>query len=313
MATNNPKVSVCIPTYNYGHFISDAMESVITQSFQNFELLVIDNCSTDKTQEVVNKYIQHDNRIKFIINKSNLGLVNNMNKCLQYASGEFIKILAADDLLSHSCLEILVNTLDANQDVVLASCARTLVDKNLQPLETVSFSNKSEIVDGFRVVHKCLTYGVNYIGEPTAVIFRKKHAARGFSTKYRQLVDLEMWFHILEFGKFAYINEPLCSFRIHEEQQTKLNIGRLIHLDEPFMLLEDYLQKPAINLSMLKKAYISYITAYRVWKLYKRKQITLRVAIHKIKEHYGIAKILGLYPFYKFYKIYRSLINFNWV
>jgi glycosyltransferase involved in cell wall biosynthesis len=305
MPTNNqPKVSVCIPTYNYAHYISDAIESVLSQSFTDFELIVVDNCSSDNTPEVVNKYVRRDGRINYFVNKENLGFVNNFNECLRHASGEYVKILSADDLISPTCIERSVEILNRYPEVAFIGSARALVDCCLRPIRIISYADKFDIVEGFSVVRRCLINGVNYIGEPTAVVFRRQYAARGFDTAYKQLVDLEMWFHLLEQGKFAYVNEPLCSVRIHKDQQTNLNIGQLIHLDEPFMLMNGYSNKPYVNLSRLLKSYISYITAYRLLKSSKRKQISFQVAVSKINEHYGIGKILGLYPFYKIYKLY---------
>jgi glycosyltransferase involved in cell wall biosynthesis len=310
MPTNNqPKVSVCIPTFNYAHYIPDAIESVLSQSFTDFELIVVDNCSSDNTQEVVNKYVRRDGRIKYFANKENLGFVNNFNECLRHASGEYIKILSADDLLLPTCIERSVEILNRYPEVVLIGSARTLVDSYLRPIKIMSYADKFDIVGGFSVVRRCLINGVNFIGEPTAVVFRRQYAARGFDAAYKQLVDLEMWFHLLEHGKFAYVNEPLCSVRIHKEQQTNVNIGQLVHLDEPFMLLNGYSNKPYIKLSRLLKSYISYVTAYRLLKSYKRKQIPIQVAISKIVEHYGIVKLFSLYPFYKCYKLYLRRIE----
>jgi glycosyltransferase involved in cell wall biosynthesis len=309
MPTNNqPKVSVCIPTYNYAHYISDAIESVLSQSFTDLELIVIDNCSNDNTREVVDTYIRRDNRVKYFLNKENIGPVNNLNECLRRASGEYVKILSADDLLLPTCIEKSVNILNKYPDVVLIGCTRAFVDSSLRPIEIMSYADKFDIVEGYQVIHRCLIYGMNFIGEPTAVVFRRHYAERGFNTAYKQLVDLEMWIHLLQYGKFACISEPLCSVRIHKDQQTNLNVGQLIHLDEPFMLLKEYSSQSFTKISGLLKSYLFYITAYRLLKSYKRKQIPFQVAISKIVEHYGIVRLIGLYPFYKCYKFYLRII-----
>jgi glycosyltransferase involved in cell wall biosynthesis len=96
----NPKISVCIPAYNNESFIAEAIESVLAQSFGDFELLVIDDCSLDRTRQIVASFATRDSRIVLLENSRNLGMVHNWNRCLKVARGEFIKFLFGDDLLS---------------------------------------------------------------------------------------------------------------------------------------------------------------------------------------------------------------------
>src|SRR5580658_3418304 len=97
---NPPAVSVLIPTYNYGRFLPEAIESVLMQDFQDFELLIVDDCSADNTAEVVKPFCSRDARVHFAINPTNLGMVHNWNHCLQQARCEFVKFLFGDDKLS---------------------------------------------------------------------------------------------------------------------------------------------------------------------------------------------------------------------
>src|SRR5688572_12302291 len=116
----NPKVSVLIPTYNYAHFLDETIQSVLDQTFTNFELVIVDNCSTDNTDEVVQKYLT-DTRISFYRNETNIGLVGNWNKCLDYARGEYIKYLCADDKFRPELLEKFVAVMDQNPGVSIMS------------------------------------------------------------------------------------------------------------------------------------------------------------------------------------------------
>ena len=96
-----PKVSVLIPTYNYARYIGEAIESVLNQTFTDFELIIIDDQSKDNTDEVVAKYL-HDPRVSYHKNPVNLGLVGNFNRALELANGEYIKFLLADDKLDNN-------------------------------------------------------------------------------------------------------------------------------------------------------------------------------------------------------------------
>jgi glycosyltransferase involved in cell wall biosynthesis len=114
--TTNPKVSVLIPTYNYAHFLDETIQSVLNQTYNDYELIIVDNKSTEDTLEVVDKYLG-DRRIHFYQNATNLGLSGNWNKCLGYATGEYIKFLCADDKFHPEMLRKFVSVMDENPTV----------------------------------------------------------------------------------------------------------------------------------------------------------------------------------------------------
>jgi glycosyltransferase involved in cell wall biosynthesis len=107
-----PFFSVVIPTYNMSEWIPYAIESVLNQSFNDFELLIQDNASNDKTKYVVEKY--RDSRISYEVNPSNVGMFGNLNLVCSRAKGKYIKILCADDTLSPVCLEVIYSILNNN-------------------------------------------------------------------------------------------------------------------------------------------------------------------------------------------------------
>ena len=125
-------VSVCIPTYQGAAYLGQAIDSVLTQSFGDFELVVVDNHSTDGTEELVAAY--SDSRIRFFRNERNLGAEANWNRCLAEARGTYIKLLPHDDLLAPDCLRQQVAALERDQRLALAFCARTVLDGAGRPL-----------------------------------------------------------------------------------------------------------------------------------------------------------------------------------
>lgn len=232
-------VSICIPSYNYARYIGEAIESALQQTYCNLEVVVIDNCSTDDTEQVVARYMATDKRVRFLRNEKNVGPSENLNRCLQHALGEYIKILCADDWLSPTCLERSVPVLAGDSTIRLVSHARQLVDSESRPCGFLAFSATGGRFQGNKVIDDCLFDG-NLIGEPTAVLFRRQDALRGFDTSYRQLIDMEMWFYLLQTGDFVFIAEKLCSFRQHEGQQTKANMQVLDIVTENIRLLAAY-------------------------------------------------------------------------
>ena len=305
-----PKVSICMPNYNFAQYLPEAIESVLKQSYTNYEFIIIDNCSTDNSEDIINRHAETDSRIQFSVNKQNIGLVNNLNLCLNKAQGDYIKFLFSDDMLaSDKALERMVSVLDANEEIALVATSRYLIDDRSNIKKVLSeYQGKTEYI-GTEIIQDCLIEQKNRIGEPSVVMFRRKHVRRGFDGRYRQAVDLEMWFHILEQGNFVYINEPLCSFREHPQQQTHININDVSVLEEPFLLLQDYSNKPYIKMPRLTKEYMLYVPVYAIWKLYKKKRISKQDAITKIKEHYNFYKFVIYYPFFKVYKFMKRSIE----
>ena len=115
-----PKVSVLIPTYNCASFLDESIQSVLDQTFTDFELIVVDNCSTDNSKEVVTKYLT-DDRVKYHVNNKNLGAIGNFNKCLSLANGELIKLLCADDKFHPDLLQDFVSVMNEHPNVSLVS------------------------------------------------------------------------------------------------------------------------------------------------------------------------------------------------
>lgn len=248
----NLKVSVCIPTYNHAHFIGQAIESVLIQTFADFELVVVDNCSTDNTRELVLAYGAKDRRIRYVCNETNVGPQENLNRCLAQAVGEYVKILCADDRIAPTCLEKSVQLLEAHPHATLVSSARQIVDQQLNLLRVAAFSAKDQLLDGKFVINYTLFNG-NYIGEPSAALFRRRDAGAGFNKAFRLMIDVELWLRLLEQGDFAYIAEPLCSFRIHAGQETNNVVASLDFIDEELALLRKYADKPYVSASVVQR------------------------------------------------------------
>jgi len=286
MSTKMPKVSICIPTYNYGQFIAETIESVLAQTYADYELIVVDNCSSDDTRSIVAAYVAKDERIRYFCNESNLGMVGNWNRCLTYVRGEYVKILCSDDLLAPSCIERSMEFFDKHPSVSLVTCIRQIVDKELKPMTVVAYAESSGIERGSDVIRRCFFEG-NLIGEPTAVMFRRKDAVRGFDSRFKQLIDLEMWLHLLEKGDLAFIAEVLCSFRQHEEQGTKSSIREFTVIDDELLLREAYLGKSYIGDSWINLLRWKFHLALIIWnhRKYGADSATVKM---KLAQHYPL-------------------------
>jgi len=233
---------------------------VLQQDFQDFELLVSDNRSTDESREIIARYSAKDSRIRFQIHPTNLGMVRNFNWCLSEARGEYIKFLCGDDkLASRQALGKLLELLEKNASAVLAASARYVVGEKSEVLEIWNDLGKPGLHTGTEVIARCLDEERNLIGEPSVVLFRRRDAARGFDPRYRQLMDEEMWLRLLEQGDLAYTTEPLCCFRKHAQQQTEVNQLAQLGKGEALRLFREYHDKPGLRAKGFRRRLFSQL------------------------------------------------------
>lgn len=125
-----PRVSIGMPVYNAATFIREAIDSILAQSYQDFELIITDNASTDETQAICTAYAAQDDRVRYHRNSENIGANSNFNFVFTLARGEYFKWAAHDDVLAQTYLERCVAALDADPNVVLAHSETRLIDNN---------------------------------------------------------------------------------------------------------------------------------------------------------------------------------------
>lgn len=219
-----PKVSVLLPTYKYARYLPQAIESILEQTYTDFELIVSDDASDDGSAEIIRSYAEQDPRIRWHVQCANLGMGHNWNWCLDQASGELIKFVFGDDfLVSRNALARLVGMIESAPDIAIAASARMVVNENSQRIETWNHIGRPGVFDGTETINWCLRTNCNLIGEPSVVLFRKTFVAKPFDTTFKQVLDWDFWIDLMQRGHLAYTDEPLCAFRTHPHQQSELN------------------------------------------------------------------------------------------
>ena len=240
--SRNPKVSVLIPTYNYARYLSEAIDSVLEQHCTDFEVIVSDDASTDESADILQACALRDPRIRLTLQRQNLGMVANWNWCLHQARGEYVKFVFGDDRLAgRDALGRYVAMLENNPGAVMAASARLVLDEESLVSDVWSELGAAGVRSGRATIARALWADRNIIGEPTAVLFRRSAAMRGFDEGLRQVVDLEMWFHLLMQGDLVFEPEPLCCFRRHSLQQTAANRASLVGPSECLVATVRYL------------------------------------------------------------------------
>jgi hypothetical protein len=169
-------------------------------------------------------------------------MVANWNWCLREARGEYCKFVFGDDcLVARGALGRMAAMLDDAPGAVLAASARLIVDEDSRGVEIWDDLRRAGLHRGPELIARCLWQDRNLIGEPSAVMFRRAAAARGFDPALRQVVDLEMWFHLLLAGDLVFDPAPLCGFRVHSRQQTVVNRGAHLGPTESLRIADRYL------------------------------------------------------------------------
>ena len=222
ITSNPPKVSVLMPTLNYARFLPEAIESVLNQTLRDFELIIVDNGSTDETDEVVQRYLS-DKRVHYYKNFEK-GMAGNWNKCIEYSKGTYLKFLCADDKFHPQLLEKFVAIMDANPHVSLVTSYRENFGRPATATDArtlQAWKARKYLQEGRKVIHDTL-HTFNWIGEPTAVMFRRSNLKLGyFRTDLVWLCDWEMWLRHLTVGDCYLIPEVLSYIRKHPGSGTE--------------------------------------------------------------------------------------------
>jgi len=232
---NMPKVSVIIPTYNCARYVPEAVESVLHQTYQDYEVIVVDDGSTDNTEKVLQKY---RDKIRYIKQK-NSGVAAARNTGIREAHGEWVAFLDADDLWLPLKLKIQMEFSDRHPDVDFIYGDASSFNSN--GVLTKSMFSERQPHEG-NVIKNLLSE--NFIPILSVIARKKCFEKAGFfkeGMKYSE--DYEMWLRVAKFFKFGYITEVVVSYREHEKSASQ-NFEKMhaAHLD----ILNAYLKDPRI-------------------------------------------------------------------
>lgn len=214
MSDKTPKISVCIPTYNRPEFLKLAIESVLKQTFSDYELIISDNASGDSTAAVISSF--KDRRINHIRKEKKIGLVDNFNSCLEAATGQYITIFHDDDLMLPDNLAFKVEALDRNERAGMVHSNFHIIDKDGSiTKKNAHFLESQDCVEtGSSFLRKSLL-GFNPVNPPSVVI-RKECFDKlgGFNKRVHFTTDLEFWMRISMHYDVIYLARPLIKYRM---------------------------------------------------------------------------------------------------
>lgn len=243
-AINQPLVSVCIPVRNCQDYIRDAIDSVLKQTYVNFEVVVVDDASTDRTVEAVRAF--HDPRIVLFTNPRNLGVCANWNLAINKARGEYVKLLCADDVLYRNCLEQQVRMFhdESGRSLALVCSPRDIIDSDGRVrLRSRGWPKaaKGRRIPGRTAVLQMARQGRNLIGEPLCVLFRKDafSATGGFDSAVQKQIpfclDWDLWCRLLQTGDLFVTEETQGAFRVNSGSASLSMARRFAESDRIFI------------------------------------------------------------------------------
>lgn len=321
-----PAISICVPTYNGSEFIKECLDSILNQTFSDFEVIIVDDKSSDQTIEIIRVYASKDSRITIIENPQNLGLVGNWNRCIELSKGEWIKFIFQDDTIAPNCLERMLEESTPECDLVF--CRRNFIfesnvsDEKRKEYERFVDSDKAlPNTTQITAYEYCQTMvsqpWVNIIGEPTSSMVRRRAFDRfgGFNPNLIQICDLELWDRIATNMGITFLRENLAAFRVHNESTTAKNHTSLTYrVSLDFMIMaHDFAFHPAyqnlrkfcveqtkLDLSelMRREAYYAWIRGQSIAAMKPQESKKIDLAWEVITEKYpriAEAKNLNLF------------------
>ncbi|EPP7436952.1 glycosyltransferase family 2 protein, partial [Campylobacter coli] len=207
---NKPLVTVIMPAFNRENYISFAIESILNQDYLNFEFIIIDDCSTDATYNIIQEYAKRDQRIIVLRNKKNKGIVYSLNRCLERSRGKYIARMDDDDISLPERIEKQVNVMEKDISIVVAGTYFKPMDENLEFFGNWVNVCKHEMIK-LKMMFECP------ICHPTVMIrasFLKENNLK-YSYKYQYAEDYKLWSDIIQKGgKIINIPEVLLFYRI---------------------------------------------------------------------------------------------------
>jgi glycosyltransferase involved in cell wall biosynthesis len=282
-----PTISVIIPNYNHARFLRQRIESVLRQTYQDFEVIFLDDCSTDDSRSILSEYA-NDPRVRIEFNAVNSGnTFKQWNKGMRLARGKYVWIAESDDYAHERLLERLVPLLDAEPSTVLAYCRSWRISADgrisgswvtdIDPQRwTADFS-----ADGREECGKYLVR-CNTIPNTSAVLFRRDvYAKVGGADETMVLCgDWKLWAAMALTGRIAYLAEPLNYYRIHDttvrEKCLRLGLGPVEYLELIRWILERVTPPDAVRRRLSEDAFSLWTPAVEVLAQ-REPEVALRV------------------------------------
>lgn len=317
MSTEMPLVSVVVPNYNYEKFLPQRLQSIAEQTYKNIEIIILDDCSTDNSMQVIESFAKNESRIASIVrNDKNSGSpFKQWQKGILMAKGEFVWIAESDDYAERNFLSECVEQLLLNSNATLCYTGSDAINENNNMLNT-DFDNwtdkhqkhRTSTYNGNQFVKQNM-YWLNYIYNASCVVFRRSAALDVQNSKWVNMQscgDWHFWTEMAMQGDVVTIREKLNKFRRHTNSVTAQSSST----DAKFRIAMKECMELTINIE--KKfgidSYRKAISHGNYLLLYKRQKLSAETKAELIS--FLTANAENLWAEYILYRIYRFLKKF---
>lgn len=204
-----PKVTVVLPTYNGESFLDQSIESVVAQTFTDWELIVVDDCSTDETPGIISKWVRADSRIRVIRNAQNKKLPGSLNEGFLQATGLYYTWTSDDNCFRPDALEMMVNALESDESASLVYCGIQRIDERGALISQAGISGPPSVIHLFNVVQACFMY--------RSEVHRR---LGGYDEGLFLVEDYDFWIRAHRYFKFIRIRQAPYFYRVHSGSLT---------------------------------------------------------------------------------------------
>lgn len=223
-------VSVLIPSYNHGIYLTETIESVLNQTSKDLELIIIDDCSTDNSKAIIKNYEKKDKRIRALYHEYNRGAVTTMNELIELAKGKYIAFLNSDDAWEKTKLKTQLKVLENNENLIVWT-EGDIIDKNSKSIgKTFTQWHGAEKKKKSGNIFEELLMLENFLCF-SSVLFKKALLGEiRFNPNFEVMADFAFEVDLAKHYEFFYINKPLTKYRIHDKNTSLNYTGMTIDL-----------------------------------------------------------------------------------
>lgn len=224
------KASILIANYNNGKYFRDCYESIISQSYENWEVIIVDDCSTDDSVQIIEEIIKNDDRFKLYKNDINKGCGYTKRKCADLATGDFCAYLDPDDALFYYSLECAIDEFNKHNKIIAVYSQLIFCDEKLNP---------KEIFSKIKQIHNDKYFFNTPIQLSAFFVFKREAYLQtsGINPELKNAVDQDLYLKLLEIGDAKFIEEVLYKYRLHSngisqqrsKQSAKDSFAKVIH------------------------------------------------------------------------------------
>lgn len=222
------KVSIVLPVYNGAEYLAESIESVIDQTYANWELIIVNDCSTDDSFAIASGYAAKDARIKVFTNPQNLKLPKTLNVGFEHASGVYYTWTSDDNKYKPNALRVMVDNLEKNPEAVMVYANYTIIDSNGNSIELADKPEPKYMFTG-NVVGACFLYtaeAAKKVGEYDADLFLAE--------------DYDFWIRLYKVGRILHIEDDLYYYRVHDKSLTETR--KMLVDEQTYKVLEKHFQ-----------------------------------------------------------------------